>query len=148
MGRIYYDIAQYSADLDIAIAESMIDPNGSVQKGAKKAIKESVENNVYNAYTPKFISRRGDSMMLGGGIMSEDNIMAYATGNGFTVTMQDLATWQHLYGGAYPDNELAEVVENDGLYGAPPRPFMQKAEESYEDNFGNDLVKDMELKGF
>lgn len=152
MGRIFYDVESYSTALDIEIAESMRDPEGTVQRGARKAIKESADENVYYAYTPKFLSRRGESFSSayggGGGIIADNNIISISTEKGFTVTLIDAAPWQHLYGGSYPTSDLTDVIEKNGMYGAPPRPFMQEAEDKYGDQFGDDLVSELELKGF
>ena len=36
--------------------------------------------------------------------------------------------WQQLLGGAKPGNDLADVIENNGMYHAPARPFINEAE--------------------
>jgi len=149
MGRIFFDIEDYKTALDLEIANCMRDPDGTVQTEAKKAIIRSAKENVYDAYPkPKFESRRGTGKSMGGGIMDEDNLLSFTSEKGFTLTIQNLATWQHLYGGAYPSNDLADVIENNQIYGAPKRPFMQKAEDEYSDRFGLDLVEDLEFRGF
>ena len=150
MGRKFKSVNEYKVALDEAVKQALQDPDGPVQKGAKKAIQNSIQENVYDAYPmPLFMSRRGKGSSLGGGIMNEDNMISYSTGKGFTVTIQDQATWQQLKGGAFPSTNLAEELENNAFYGAPPRPFMSKAEDRYgESEFGENLLSELIGKGF
>lgn len=149
MGRRFYSVEEYRVALDLEIANSMRDPDGAVQRGAKEEIKRQAEIQVYDAYTPKFMSRRGENSIGGGSIVDEDSIVSFSTEKGFTLTMENLASWQQLYGGTTPNISLADAIQENGLWGAPPREFMGWAEMYYGYGlFGRNLVSDLELKGF
>ena len=123
MGRIFYDVESYKEALDTALEAVLDDRYSQTLVKAREGISKAVEEIVYS-YTPKFYSRRGHY----GGLADQDNMDSYSTGKGFTVHFAMTAEWQQLYGGEIPDNSLAEVVNNDGMYGAPPRNFIGNAE--------------------
>lgn len=101
---------------------------------AKSEISNTGRENVYEAYTPRFNSRRG---INGSGILDITTMKDsydYATK---TLEIQSFAPFQHLWGGRYPHgHDLTDVVEegnknfNMGIAG--PRPFYQSAEYSLE----------------
>ncbi len=120
------DIAMFKAKLDAAIDDTM---QGPVLDGAKKFLRAAVYSEVYGAYSPEFYSRRMD----GGGLADMGN-MRDDYGDK-TLQIQDIATWQHLYGGEYPAGRLAEAIANgDASYyfhRAGPRPFHEEAEKEF-----------------
>lgn len=123
------DIAAFSAKLDAAIDGAM---QGPVLDGAKKQIQETAMDRVYS-YQPQFYSRR----MTGGGLIAEGNLLgAYGDKE---LTIYNTAGWQHLYGGAYPGEELAEAIAaGSAAYhfdSAGARSFMPEAEEEFKPEF-------------
>lgn len=138
------DVEAFEAALEAAIDSTM---QTEVLKGAKKAIQESVQSNVYAAYTPKFMSRRGP----GGGIGAEGSLEH--TYGGYTLTITDEAPWQQLYGGRTPGGMLADAISTGdyryNMWKAGSRPFMQKAEEEYgSSKFESDLAAGLRARGF
>lgn len=137
------DIAAFSAKLDAAIDEAM---QGPVLDGAKEQIQDTARTRVYSAYQPRFYSRR----MMSGGLMDEGNLQG-DYGNK-TLTIKDTAGWQHLYGGAYPGEELAEAI----AAGAPQyhfadagaRSFMPEAEQEFKPKFERILGDALRGAGF
>lgn len=120
------DIAMFKAKLDMAIDDTM---QGPVLDGAKKQLRASVYSEVYAAYSPEFYSRRMD----GGGLASMSNMES--TYGDKTLQIKDMAGWQHLYGGAYPGERLAEAIaRGDSRYyfhRAGGRPFHEEAEKEF-----------------
>lgn len=120
------DIAAFMARLNTAIDSTM---QGPVADGAKKQLRASVYSEVYGAYSPEFYSRRMD-----GGGLSDMSQMRVDYGDK-TLQIQDIATWQHLYGGEYPAGRLAEAIASgDSIYHfhrAGPRPFHKEAEQEF-----------------
>ena len=122
-------MATYNEVWEIELAiERELTPvmEGRIADEASEKIKQSVMTEVYAPYTPKFYSRRGSS----GGLMDKGT---YATS--YDETSRELRIevqtgWQHLYGGDFPSSDEADVVENNKIYGAPPRPFIKQADES------------------
>ena len=55
-------IAAFAAKLDAAIDEVM---QTEVAEGAKKALQEAAQSEVYGKYTPRFMSRRGAAGGIG-----------------------------------------------------------------------------------
>ena len=137
------DIAAFSAALDAAIDGAM---QGPVLDGAKEAIQRAAMTYVYSAYSPKFNSRRTS----GGGLASPDTKVA---GYGDKeLTIWDTTPWQHLKGGAYPGDELAEAVAsgiskyNFGKAGA--RSFMPEAERDFAPEFERIIAGALAAAGF
>ena len=120
------DIAMFKAKLNLAIDDTM---QGPVLDGAKKQLRASVYSEVYAAYSPEFYSRRMD----GGGLASMSNMES--TYGDKTLQIKDMAGWQHLYGGAYPGERLAEAIaRGDSQYyfhRAGGRPFHEEAEKEF-----------------
>ena len=131
MSRRFDSIEEYRIAVDTAVKEILADANSAVIRTAKKAIAEAAEANVYS-YQPQFYSRR----MYDGGLIDPDNIDTIPSGDkGFAVKLIMNADWQQLYGGRKPTGTLADAIEQggipsgrDGMYGAPKRPFMSKAD--------------------
>lgn len=120
------DLAAFMAKLDAAIDSAM---QSEVAEGAKKALRAAAYSEVYGAYSPEFFSRRMDA-----GGLSDVGQMETSYG-GKTLTVQDMASWQQLYGGSAPGGRLAEAIASgDSRYHfhkAGPRPFHEEAEQQF-----------------
>ena len=139
------DIAAFNAKLDATIDSVM---QGEVAEGAKKALRATAYSEVYAAYSPAFMSRRMDS----GGLADVGQMEA--TYGDKTLTIQDMASWQQLYGGSAPGGRLAEAIASgDSRYHfdkAGPRPFHEEAEREFSASgeFENLLVAGLRAAGF
>ena len=158
MGRVFYSFEEYNNALDKAIGNAMQSPDGKIQKNVKKEITDCAENFVYRTYPPAFLSRRYGA----GGILDPDSyrssryadtaIITKNASKGFTLHIYAEAQWQQLFGGSPEGNPdtLTEAIENNGLYGARPRKYMEYAEANYGygGQFEKDLVAELEDAGF
>ena len=136
------NVAAFIAKLDTAIDEVM---QTTVADGAKEALQRTAQSEVYS-YSPLFYSRRGTA----GGIADKRNMETEY--GGFTLTIQDVASWQQIYGGSAPGERLAEALASGSaryhFHRAGPRPFHEKAEEEYGALFAADLIGGIRAKGF
>lgn len=137
------DIAAFSAKLDAAIDSAM---QGPVLDGAKEAIQKSAFSNVYSAYSPKFVSRR----MSGGGLGDTgEYVGAYGDKE---LTIHNTTPWQHLYGGAYPGEELAEAIASGSaqyhFQNAGARSWMPEAERDFAPEFERIIAGSLSAAGF
>ncbi len=105
-----------------------------VAEAVKDAIVESARQNVYEAYTPVFESRRNGN----GGILDRKSIDVEVRGN--ELIAKDNPDWQQLWGGHgtgigswRPSTRLSEAIANGerrfNMHRAGPRPFHEKAKE-------------------
>lgn len=139
------DLAAFVSKLEGAIDETM---QTTVAEGAKKALEEAAYTEVYDAYSPKFLSRRGSA----GGIPDQGNMEADY--GGMTLTIRDEAPWQQLWGGSVPGGRLAEAIATgDPRYNmgkAGPRPFHQEAERQFAGSgeFERLLAQGLRAHGF
>ena len=139
------DLAAFMAKLDAAIDSTM---QSEVAEGAKKALRAAAYSEVYGAYSPEFFSRRMDA-----GGLSDVGQMETSYG-GKTLTVQDMASWQQLYGGSAPGGRLAEAIASgDSRYHfhkAGPRPFLEEAEQQFaaSGEFGRLLAAGLRAAGF
>lgn len=139
------DLAAFMAKLDAAIDSTM---QSEVAKGAKEALRDAAYSEVYGAYTPIFFNRRMDA-----GGLSDVGQMETSYG-GKTLTVQDMASWQQLYGGSAPGGRLAEAIASgDSRYHfhkAGPRPFHEEAEQQFaaSGEFGRLLAAGLRAAGF
>ena len=137
------DIAAFLAKLDATIDAAM---QGPVLDGAKEAIEKSAMEKVYAAYSPKFVSRR----MSGGGLASPGTKQSNYGDK--TRVIKDTTGWQHLWGGKYPGEELAEAIAagspryNFGPAG--PRSFMPEAERDFAPEFEQIIAASLRAAGF
>lgn len=130
----FYSIEAYVAHLERSIDLVMQD---QVADGIKDEIADSVSKNVYT-YEPRFYSRR----VFSGGIRDKSNMQQDYDPSEKALTITEEAPWQQLYGGDTPSTDLATVIENNEIYNAPPRPFMEKAAKEYlqSGRFNKDLT--------
>lgn len=139
------DLAAFMAKLDAAIDSAM---QNEVAKGAKEALRDAAYSEVYGAYTPIFFNRRMDA-----GGLSDVGQMETSYG-GKTLTVQDMASWQQLYGGSAPGTRLAEAIASGfaayHFHKAGPRPFHEEAEQQFaaSGEFGRLLAAGLRAAGF
>ena len=139
------DLAAFMAKLDAAIDSAM---QNEVAKGAKEALRDAAYSEVYGAYTPIFFNRRMDA-----GGLSDVGQMEASYG-GKTLTVQDMASWQQLYGGSAPGTRLAEAIASGSaayhFHKAGPRPFHEEAEQQFaaSGEFGRLLAAGLRAAGF
>ena len=139
------DLAAFMAKLDAAIDSAM---QNEVAKGAKEALRDAAYSEVYGAYTPIFFNRRMDA-----GGLSDVGQMEQSYG-GKTLTIQDMASWQQLYGGSAPGTRLAEAIASGSaayhFHKAGPRPFHEEAEQQFaaSGEFGRLLAAGLRAAGF
>lgn len=139
------DLAAFSAKLDAAIDAAM---QGTVADGAKEALQEAAYQQVYDTYTPEFMSRRGS----GGGIADPGNMTVNYGGK--TLTITDDAPWQQLWGGPTPGEKLAEGIASGSsrynMGAAGPRPFHEEAEKQFAGSgeFERRLAQGLRAFGF
>ena len=118
------DLIVRVANIDAAIENAL---ENEVAASVKDAIVASARENVYDAYTPKFLHRRNGN----GGILDTESIKI--TVNGTELTASDDASWQHLWGGAVPSVRLAEAIASGdrkyNMHNAGPRPFHERAKQ-------------------
>lgn len=136
------DIAVFVQKLDAAIDGAM---QGPVLDGAKKQIQKTAEERVYS-YPPVFDHRR----MYGGGLIADENLLsAYGDKE---LTIYNVASWQHLYGGAYPAEDLAEAIASGDsrfhFQNAGPRSFMPEAERDFAPEFERLIGDSLRAAGF
>ena len=139
------DLAAFMAKLDAAIDSTM---QSEAAEGAKKALRAAAYSEVYGAYSPEFFSRRMDA-----GGLSDVGQMETSYG-GKTLTVQDMASWQQLYGGSAPGTRLAEAIASGSaayhFHKAGPRPFHEEAEQQFaaSGEFGRLLAAGLRAAGF
>lgn len=139
------DLAAFMAKLDAAIDSAV---QNEVAKGAKEALRDAAYSEVYGAYTPIFFNRRMDA-----GGLSDVGQMETSYG-GKTLTVQDMASWQQLYGGSAPGTRLAEAIASGSaayhFHKAGPRPFHEEAEQQFaaSGEFGRLLAAGLRAAGF
>lgn len=134
VGDLQRAIEKY-AKLDRAIENALQNEVAEVVKGA---LAQAAIEEVYDTYTPKFLSRRdpvygGGSTRVsnaGGGITDKTQMHVEVVGN--TLTVSDDAPYQQLWGGTRPSSpRLAEAIATGDprfhMEKAGPRPFHEKA---------------------
>lgn len=136
---MYHDfnsVAEYRMALYKAIDDTMQD---DVTYKAQTAIMQSIEENVYGAYHPKYTGRPGtikSPRRVHGGLKDRANLVATYVSADRTLTIKDEAPWQNVgfqeINGVGTYQELSEAVEQSDIYGAPPRPFAEWAELDYK----------------
>ena len=131
------DVISKYGSLDLAIQSAL---DVEVREVVKAAVAEAALQEVYEAYTPQFFSRRdpiyggGEAHMqgkIGHGITDPESVTIHVSGN--ELTAEDNADWQHLWKGQKPSGRLAEAIATgDPRYHmdkAGPRPFHDRAKE-------------------
>lgn len=131
------DVINKYGSLELAIQSAL---DVEVREVVKAAVAEAALQEVYEAYTPQFFSRR-DPVYGGGeahiqgqrghGITDPESVVIHVSGN--ELTAEDNADWQHLWGGQKPSGRLAEAIATGdprfNMGNAGPRPFHDKAKQ-------------------
>ena len=139
----FNSIAEYRMAIDRAIDEAMED---EVLNRVQLEMMDSIEQNVYGAYSPEYTGRPGtikSPRRVHGGLKDRANLFGNYTPGTKTLTVEAIADWQNVGfrtttgDGTY--GELSEVIEQEGMYGAPPRPFAWFAEEECKKKIPNVL---------
>ena len=107
--------------IDAAISNAL---SVEVAEAVREAVHDAAMTEVYEAYEPRFMSRRMES----GGLIDPENTVISVAGT--TLTAENVTGLQNLWGGN-DDSPLAPIVQ-DGVeaYHMPfPRPFMDAAKE-------------------
>ena len=148
--RAFDTIEEFEAYLDWAIDDAM---QNEIAEKAIEQLQETGERNVYR-YKPRFNSRREQS---GGGLISTDTIFPDYEASTKTLTVSLNAEWQNLSriirvprikGGADTSQSLADAIQDQKIYNAPARPFVQEAEDKYAaKKFGTHLVRALNSRG-
>lgn len=102
---------------------------GQIAEDAKTAIVQATLSKVYMAYDPKFMSRRWHN----DGLADPNNYKANYDPSTRELVVTVEASWQNIgfiktTGIGTGGNDFADVIEKNGMYNAPPRPFIQQAE--------------------
>ena len=126
----YNDIEELCADLLNDIKNSVAD---EVVKEMKKIEQEVIDRNVYSAFSPKVYERRKD----GGGLRSEDNMVAdiSANGDGVTIEIKNTTTGNEKYND-YWTGEIQPLIERGSYMWngtmPPPRPFVDDTQKEVD----------------
>ena len=155
MGDLQRAIEKY-AKLESAIENALKNEVAEVVKGA---LAQAAIEEVYDTYTPEFLSRRdpvhggGIAGRTGGGITDTRMMHVEAVGNMLTVS--DDAPYQQLWGGTRPTTpRLAEAIATGDprfhMENAGPRPFHEKAKRKVIDSGDAEkaLIAGLKRQGF
>ena len=110
---------------------------GQIAEDVKNAITQATVSEVYMAYDsllPPVITINGEEKRTrrwhNGGLADPNTYEATYHPNIQELNVKVNTPWQQLRGGATPGNDLADVIEKNGMYHAPARPFIQQAEQN------------------
>lgn len=146
----FSSVAAYRLALNGAIDSAM---QSEILEEVITIVHDTIDENVYDygVYLPEFHNRRQEA----GGLSDKANLSPTYMSEIKTLDIEATAPWQNLgtmrsqggvgtYGG-----DLSDVVEHDGMYGAPPRPFVEKAEAKLsKDSFARKLRHAIISRGF
>lgn len=131
------DVINKYGSLELAIQSAL---DVEVREVVKAAVAEAALQEVYDAYTPEFFSRRdpihggGEAHLqgqIGHGITDPESVTVTVRGN--ELVAEDDAGWQQLWGGQVPSGRLAEAIATGdprfNMGNAGPRPFHDKAKQ-------------------
>ena len=108
MGGLCRDLQNFMDDLSSSLDDVM---QTGVADAIKNEISETAEKNVYEAYEPRFYSRR----MENGGVMDTRTMEQAYDGrmkDTKTIEVYSGAEWQQLWGGDIPEDDLTDAIEN------------------------------------
>lgn len=125
-------MAQYNEvyEIEAAILTGLIPiMEGQITEDVKTAIVQAATSEVYMAYDPKFVSRRWHN----GGLADPSTYDAKYHPNIQELNVEIKTEWQNIgfrrtTGEGTGGNDLADVIEKNGMYNAPARPFIKQAE--------------------
>ena len=117
-------------EIEAAILTGLIPVmEGQITEDVKTAITQATVSEVYMAYDPKFVSRRWHN----GGLADPNTYEAHYHPNIYELDVEVKTGWQNIgfrrtTGAGTNGNDLADVIEKNGMYNAPARPFIKQAE--------------------
>lgn len=148
MGRwmkgTFASVEELSAYIDSTVDSIM---QNEIAKGLKKAVKEKAKDNVYS-YPAKYVDRRNGD----GGILDE-SLMNITYSRPVLTLDQDSVPWQNRGHFRYIDgrgtyDKLVDAIEKKQIYGAPPRPYLEEAGDSYvSEKADSDMQKALNKAG-
>ena len=149
----YSSVAEYRMALKNAIDDAM---DHEIAEKAQLAMMNAIEDYVYGVYSPIYTGRPGtikSPRRIHGGLKDRANLFPNYTPATMTLTIEAIAPWQNVgfkktTGSGTGGNDLSEVIEQSGMYGAPPRPFAFYAEDSYgKSKFSKDMKSALVSRG-
>lgn len=128
---------QFAPKLNIAISDAL---NNEVKECALNIIENSATDRIYNAYAPKFLSRRYSFSSDGG----------YETSvSGNTLTITATSALQNLYGGNHSEDLGDIVAEGWENFNMPfARPWMDEGVSNNLQQIETALMNGMKRQGF
>lgn len=125
--------------LDMAVADAV---KNEVKRTALKLVEASAKQRIYDAYEPKFLSRRYSFM---------DDYGYDAEANGNVLTITATSALQNLYGGNHTEDLGDIIAEGWDNFNMPfPRPWMDESLQSPGDlaELERALADGMKRQGF
>ena len=128
--QTYTDIDELVNDLINDLSSSL---GNEIGEEMKKIEQESIDSNVYGAYSPKEYERRGK----GGGIGSEGNmeVTVTPTGDGVTIELHNSTTGNSLYKNYWQGEIQDLILEGRYMWNGsmpPPRDFITPTQEKVD----------------
>lgn len=133
--------------LNLAIGDTMVN---DIAPKLIERIQQEAEATVYD-YRPRYYRRREKNP---GGLISPDTMSVDYNRLSQTLTISLNAEWQnkgfrYVDGSGTGGNKLADVVQQNWIYNAPPRSFVEAAETSYAaEEFAADLEAGLHARYF
>ena len=116
----YYEVYEIENAIDRELPLVMED---EIKEHVENAIKWSTS--VVYSYEPLFYNRRRGQ----GGLADPSTYKANYHPKDQELIIEIKTPWQQLRGGEIPSEDLADVISNNQVYNAPPRPFLKTAEQ-------------------
>ena len=128
---------EIAPQLELAIETAM---KTDVKDTAMRIVEESANERIYQAYSPKFWSRRGS-------FRSDHGYDVEVVGNKLTITATE--PLQNLYGNSHHENLGDIIAEGWGNFYMPfPRPWLDEGAEAHLAELENALAVGMMKQGF
>lgn len=123
--------------IELAVADAM---SNEVRETALRVIEESANERIYQAYSPRFWSRRGNLTVDSGYDTQVD-------GNTLTITAIDAL--QNLYGGTHSEDLGDIIAEGWSNFNMPfARPWMDEGVKEHLSELETALANGMKRQGF
>ena len=137
----YEEVVDLLSAIDGAINEAMSDP--LVVDYVKETLQESIRENVYGKYEPKWYERY--RRYADGGLASMDQ-MVVTNHTGGVLEIEDQAPG-HAVDGVRADERIDDNIEQGGPWNVrfservpPPRPFYQPADEMLDEELLSEMI--------
>jgi len=145
----FSSVAEYQGTLIHAIEGAM---THEIERSVQETIQEVMDENVYSYKREELDPYRRKKQ---GGLQDRANLTPKLTttyiGDSLEMTLiiEATAPWQTSEDAQKTGIPLGEAVEiGEEMHGAGARPFMEDAEEKYEERFANELKHQLVLRGF